>query len=109
MRFEDPSRDTWQKPDVVIDALNLEPSSLVADIGAATGYFPVRIARRLPEGRVWGIDVEPDMVRYLNARARKEGLSHLFSVLATENDPLLPEPVDVVLVVNTYHHISERS
>lgn len=108
-RFEDPSRDEWQKPDVVLEMLALSPTSRVADIGAATGYFPVRIARKVPEGRVWGVDVEPDMVRFLNARAQEEGLSNLFSVLGTPADPLLPEPVDVVLVVNTYHHISDRT
>lgn len=106
--FENPSRDEWQRPEAVLDALGLTPESRVADIGAATGYFPVRIARRVPQGRVWGIDIEPGMVRYLNERARQEGLSNLFALLGTPNDPLIPEPVDVILIVNTYHHIAER-
>lgn len=107
-RFEDPSRDAWQRPDAVLDALQIARDARVADIGSATGYFPVRIARRVPNGRVWGVDVEPGMVRYLNARARREGLDNLFSVLGTASDPLLPEPVDLVLIVNTYHHIQDR-
>jgi SAM-dependent methyltransferase len=107
--FEDPARDVWQRPDAVVTALGLAPSARVADIGAATGYFPVRLARAVPEGRVWGVDIEPDMVRYLNERARREGLANLFAVLGTAADPLLPEPVDLVLVVNTYHHIEDRS
>ncbi len=107
-RFEDPSRDAWQKPDDVLDRLGLEPSFRVADIGSATGYFSVRIASRVPNGRVWGVDIEPAMVRYLNDRARREGKDNLFSILGTPEDPLIPEPVHVVLVVNTYHHIEAR-
>ena len=107
-RFEDPGRDAWQKPEVVLDLLSLEPGGRVAEIGSATGYFSVRLAPRVPEGRVWGVDIEPKMVRYLNARARREGLENLFSVLGTPADPLIPEPVDRILVVNTYHHIESR-
>ena len=80
----------------------------VADIGSATGYFPVRLAPRVPDGRVWGVDVEPDMVRYLNERARREGHDNLFSIRGDERDPLLPEAVDRVLTVNTVHHIADR-
>src|SRR3990167_1183974 len=57
-RFEDPKRDAWQKPDEVIAALALPPDAKVADIGSATGYFPVRFAKALPQGRVFGVDVE---------------------------------------------------
>lgn len=106
--FDDPARDAWQKPAVVIEALELEPEHVVADIGAATGYFSVRIAPKIPQGRVWAVDIEPDMVRYLNERARGEKLPNLFSVLGLPADPLLPEPVDRVLVANTYHHVSDR-
>ena len=108
-RFDSPERDEWQRPDVVIRALKLESGSRVAEIGSATGYFAVRVARQVTEGRVWGVDIEPDMVRYLNDRARREGLDNLFSILGTADDPLLPEPVDVVLIVNTYHHIEHRT
>lgn len=107
-RFEDPERDTWQKPEAVLDAIGLEPTMFVADIGSATGYFPVRVAKRVPQGRVWGVDIEAEMVRYLNARAAKEGLDNLKSIQGTPTDPKLPEPVDVVMMVNTYHHIADR-
>lgn len=107
--FESPNRDQWQRPQLVIGMLGLTEESVVADIGSATGYFPVRIAPRVPRGRVWGVDIEPDMVRYLNERARREGIGNLFSVLGTPGDPLIPEPVDVILVVNTYHHITDRT
>lgn len=108
-RFEDPSRDEWQKPEQVLDWLELEPADKVADIGAATGYFPVRIAGRVPEGKVYGVDIEPNMVSYLNERAEKEGIKNLKAVLGEPADPKIPEPVDVVLLVNTYHHIEART
>lgn len=108
-RFEDPQRDAWQKPDDVLTWLELEGATQIADIGAATGYFPVRIAKRWPQAQVWGVDIETSMVRYLDERAEKEGLPNLHSVLGSAEMPNLPEPVDVVLMVNTYHHIENRS
>lgn len=108
-RFENPERDAWQKPEQVIAGLDLAADAKVADIGSATGYFPIRIAKMVPQGKVWGVDIEPDMVRHLNARAAKEGLDNLVSVLGEPDDPRLPEPVDRILVVNTYHHIADRS
>jgi cyclopropane fatty-acyl-phospholipid synthase-like methyltransferase len=107
-RFEDPKRDQWQKPDEVIAALALPPSAKLADIGSATGYFPVRFARALPEGHVYGVDVESSMVDYLNKRADREGLTNLTSHLAEFADAKIPEPVDLILMVNTYHHIEAR-
>jgi SAM-dependent methyltransferase len=107
--FEDPARDAWQQPEAVIRALGLAPDALVADIGSGTGYFAVRLARAVPRGHVYGVDIEPDMVRYLEARARREGLPSLTSYRALPDDPQLPRPVDLVLVVNTYHHIPGRA
>ena len=107
--FDDPARDAWQKPDDVVRALALAPEALVADLGSGTGYFAVRLARAVPKGHVYGADVEPDMVRHLAERGRREGLANLTSVAATPGDPRLPRAVDLVLVVNTYHHIAERS
>src|SRR5262249_56518019 len=74
--FDDPARDEWQKPDEVIRALKLAPDALVADIGAGTGYFAVRLPRAVPEGQAFGVDAEPDLVRYLRERARPEGRAH---------------------------------
>jgi SAM-dependent methyltransferase len=107
--FDDPARDAWQKPAEVIAALRLAPDAVVADIGSGTGYFAVRLARALPRGRVFGADVEPDMVQFLNARAARENLGNLSSHAAGENRPNLPAAVDLALVVDTYHHIARRS
>ena len=106
--FDDPARDAWQKPEQVLDALRLERTAIIADLGAGTGYFSVRIAKRVPEGKVFAVDIEPDMVRYLRERAQQEHLGVLVPVLASTESPNLPEPVDFVLVVDTYHHIDHR-
>jgi cyclopropane fatty-acyl-phospholipid synthase-like methyltransferase len=106
--FDDPERDRWQKPQEVIAALRLAPDAKVADIGAGTGYFAARLARSVPNGRVYAADLEPDMVRYLGERAKREGLKNLVPVQARADDAALPEPVDLVLLVNTYHHIDAR-
>jgi cyclopropane fatty-acyl-phospholipid synthase-like methyltransferase len=106
--FDDPKRDAWQKPEAILDALQLAQSARVADIGAGTGYFSVRIAKRVPDGKVFAADVEPDMLRYLGERAHREQLHVLQPVQASADTPNLPEPVDVALIVDTYHHIDDR-
>ncbi len=106
--FDKPERDEWQKPDEVIQALGLDDISSVADIGAGTGYFAARIAKRLPEAKVFAADVEPDMVRYLKDRAQREGRANLLPVQASADAANLPEPVDLILIVDTYHHIGHR-
>jgi len=107
-QFDDPARDAWQKPDAVIRALAPGPDAVIADIGAGTGYFSVRLARAVPQGNVIGVDIEPDMVRYLAQRAQREGLANLSAQLGAADDPRLPVKVDLVLVVDTYHHIASR-
>ena len=106
--FEDPARDEWQLPDKVVSTLAVRGDLIVADIGSATGYFPVRFAKACPEGRVFGLDIENEMVWYLNERARHEELSNLVSLLAATDDPHLPMLVDLVFLCNTYHHINDR-
>ncbi len=106
--FEGPERDSWQKPDTLIKSLNLKQEMIIADIGSATGYFPVRFARAVPNGKVYGIDIEKSMVDYLNQRARRENLPNLTSILAQPENPNIPEPVDLVFICNTYHHIEDR-
>lgn len=106
--FEAKKRDAWQEPEKVIKALKVKRNSKIADIGSATGYFPVRLARVANKGRVWGVDVEPNLVNYLNERAKTEKIDNLFSILGTYSDPLIPDKVDYIFMVNTYHHVSNR-
>ena len=106
--FDDPSRDAWQKPHEVIQALALKPGAIVADIGAGTGYFSSRLARMVPEGKVYAQDIEPDMVKYLAERAQREHLPNMVAVRGKPNEADLPEPVDLALLVDVYHHIGAR-
>ena len=106
--FDDPERDAWQKPHQVIEALALKPDAVVADLGAGTGYFSVRLARMVPKGRVYAVDVEPDMVKYLKERAAREKLEHMIALAAAPGDARLPAKADLVLLVDVYHHIGER-
>ena len=106
--FDDPKRDASQKPREVIDALALKPDSVIADIGSGTGYFAVRFARMVPKGRVYGVDIEPDMVKYLAERADRESLKNLNALMGTPTDPRLPEKADLIVMVNVFHHIADR-
>jgi len=107
--FDDPKRDEWQKPNEVVKALGLKPDALVADLGAGTGYFSVRLARLLPKGKIYAVDLEPEMVRHLASRAKRDELPNVFAVQAAMDDARLPEKVDLVLLVDTYHHIEDRT
>src|SRR5262245_63558641 len=82
----------------------------VADLGAGTGYFSVHLAKAVGEkGKVLAIDVEPNLVAYMKDRATKARLPQMTAVLAPPDDPKLPpRGVDLVLVVDTWHHIDDR-
>ena len=78
------------------------------DIGAGTGYFTVRLAESTPARTVFAVDIEPAMVDYVRERAAEAGLEQVVGVVAEPDSPNLPEAVDVVLIVNTFHHIPDR-
>ena len=107
--FDDPKRDEWQMPSRVIDALGLKAGMSVADIGAGTGYFSMRLAKISPGLAIYAVDIEPKMVQHLTQRAAAEHLKNVAAVLASPTTPNIPKPVDVVLVVDTYHHIGNRA
>lgn len=106
--FDDPSRDKWQKPHEVIQALGLKPDSTVADIGAGTGYFATRLAHMVPQGTVYGLDTEPDMVKYLADRVKKLDLKNLVVLQSKSDSPQLPQKVDLVMFVDVFHHVESR-
>lgn len=107
--FDDPARDGWQMPERVIDALTLSPDMSVADIGAGTGYFSVRLAKAVPRGTVYAVDVESAMLEHVRKRAAEGDLANVVTVQASETSANLPKPVNVVIVVDTYHHIPRRA
>ena len=106
--FDDPKRDAWQKPHEVIQALALKPDAVIADIGSGTGYFSARLANMTPKGRVYGVDTEPDMVKFLADRAKREGLKNVIAVPGAPDDPRLPEKADLIILVDVFHHIDDR-
>ncbi|MFN3347730.1 class I SAM-dependent methyltransferase [Pseudorhodoplanes sp.] len=108
-RFDNPERDKWQMPDRIVSSLALRKADSVADIGAGTGYMAVRLARAVPEGLVFAVDIEPNMVKHLAGRAKSEALGNLRAVKGSATSPNLPEPVDVAFLLNTYHHIDNRT
>ena len=108
--FDDPARDAWQKPQELVAALGLRPGMWVADLGAGTGYFSRWLdAAVRPHGVVFAVDTEPNLVAHLRARAEQEKTACVVPVLASFDDPRLPpRALDLVLIVDTYHHIGDR-
>jgi ubiquinone/menaquinone biosynthesis C-methylase UbiE len=106
--FDDPARDAWQMPARVIETLKPSPDASVADIGAGTGYFSVRLAGALPRGTVYAVDIEPSMLEHVKKRASDAGLGNVITVQASGSSSNLPRPVDLILIVDTYHHLPSR-
>lgn len=106
--FDAPERDAWQKPEAVVDWIAPQPADVIADLGAGTGYFAVRFAARAPDGQVFANDIEPDMVRYLEQRAAREGVTNLRAVQGTSDGPGPIEHLDVAFMCDVYHHIADR-
>ncbi len=108
--LEDPKRDAYQKPHEVLQALAIREGEVVADIGAGAGYFSMRLAHHVgASGRVYAVDVSPDMVRHLHGRVRDMALSNVSPILALPDDPLLPQQVDRFLIVDVWHHIEDQA
>ena len=97
-------REAEERPGVPIDALGLKPTDAVADVGAGTGYFTFRLAERVPQGKVYAVDIQPEMLAYLEKGEAERGLSNVEPVLGAVDDPRLPaDSVDVALMVDAYH------
>jgi ubiquinone/menaquinone biosynthesis C-methylase UbiE len=108
--FVNPARDAWQKPDELVAALGVARGDVVADLGAGTGYLSRRLAAAVgPDGTVLAVETEPNLVVHLRERAEREKTPNVVPVLASAADPRLPVGlVDLILVVDTYHHFDDR-
>jgi len=105
--FESPGRDERLQIKRVMDILGVAPGRSVADIGAGSGWFTVRAAKRTGNGTVYAVDINPEAVRYISDRAQKEKLDNIKTILSKPDDPELPaNSVDAVLLLKTYHEVA---
>jgi ubiquinone/menaquinone biosynthesis C-methylase UbiE len=107
--FDSPGREERLQIKRVMDILGIAPGKSVADIGAGSGWFTVRAARRVGGGGlIYAVDINPESIRYIDARAQKEQLQNVKSILGKADNPLLPaSSVDAVLLLKTYHEVAQ--
>ena len=106
--FESPGREERLQIKRVMDILGITAGKSVADIGAGSGWFTVRAAKRAgTSGMVYAVDINSEAVRYISERAGKEKLQNVKTILSKPDDPLLPrDSVDAVLLLKTYHEVA---
>ncbi len=105
--LERPQREREERTDLLIDNLPLEDDSIVADIGAGTGYFTFPIAARVPRGKVYAVDIQPEMLDIMSTRRANDDVDNVELVLGSEQDPRLPDAsVDLILIVDAYHEFA---
>jgi arsenite methyltransferase len=109
--LENPQRDAGQKPDEVIAALDLKLGETLADIGAGSGYFSFRLARKVGDtGRVYAVDIISDMILFMNRTIRDKKIKNVTTILSDPDDPLLADAsINRFFICNTWHHIQNRS
>lgn len=107
--WEDPSRDAWQRPAELVAALAVAPGMAVADVGTGTGYLLPYLSRAAgPAGRVYAVDLSPQMLDWVRERAAREGLDNVTPVKASGNaSGLEPASVDRAILINVWHHVEE--
>lgn len=106
--LEAPDREEWQKPDQIMDALRAAEGSTVAEVGAAGGWFTMRLARRVgPNGVVYAEDIQPQMVDGVARRAQRENVPWVRPILGSATDPRLPPGIDAILIADVYHEVED--
>jgi ubiquinone/menaquinone biosynthesis C-methylase UbiE len=107
--FDSPGREDRLQIKRVMDILGIAPGKAVADIGAGSGWFTVRAAKRVGgSGLIYAVDINPEAIRYVGERARKEQLENVKTILSRADNPLLPaSSVDAVLLLKTYHEVAQ--
>jgi precorrin-6B methylase 2 len=106
--LERPEREKEEKPSKLIKALKIEPGTVIADIGAGSGYFSFRLAPIVGDkGKILAVDIQPEMLDLIRKRMKALKVSNVEPILGTETDPKLPaESVDLILMVDVYHEFS---
>ena len=107
--LERPGRDEEQRPDEIVRTMGLRPGAVVADLGAGTGYFTRRLAKAVGQsGRVYAVDIQPEMLRHLKENIEKAGIRNVVPVLGESDDPNLPRgSLDWILLVDVYHELQQ--
>ena len=107
--LERPDREAEERPDLVLEAMDLKDGDAVADIGCGSGFFTRRLAKAVaPGGTVYGVDIQPEMLDHLKETCAAEGVTNVVPVLGGENDPKLPAgTLDWILLVDTYHEFQD--
>ena len=107
--LEDAGRDAWQKPEEILNALNIKKGQTVADIGAGTGYLTVKISERVgATGTIYAADIQQEMLDYISKRLAEKGIKNVTLVLSTMEDPKLPpNSLDLAILLSTYHEIAQ--
>jgi SAM-dependent methyltransferase len=102
--LERPSREVTEQPQQVIDALDLKPTDVVADMGAGTGYFSFRISPKVPQGKVLAVDIQPEMIDIMNFLKKENNITNVEPILGSVTNSNLPDDtVDLALMVDAYH------
>ena len=105
--LERSTREQEERTDLLVELMDVEPDEVIADIGAGTGYFSLRLARRVPLGGVVAVDIQPEMIQLLQDTAGEKGIDNGESVLGAVDDTRIPaNTIDVVLLVDAYHEFS---
>jgi len=106
--LERPERENEENPTKCIEALDLKPGDVVADLGAGSGYYAFRMAPKVGEkGKILAVDIQDEMLAALKKRIEKEKVANVETIKCTESDPKLPEKgVDLVLMVDVYHELA---
>lgn len=107
--LERSEREIEELPEAALDAIGIKEGMTVADIGAGVGYFTVRLGKRVgPQGKVFAVDVQPEMLAILRQRAKKSNLTNVSTILSSESDPkIAPGSCDLILLVDVYHEFSQ--
>lgn len=106
--LESEDRKTWQNPEEVLSAVELQPEFVAADLGCGTGYFTSALAQRVK--KVYGIDVQKEMLKFLEDKIRKLGIKNIEPLLSKPNEiPLGDRSVDLLISINTLHEFDDRA
>lgn len=108
--LESPERVKRLQVEQVIESLQLSPGQRVADLGSGSGLFTRPLAQKVAkEGVVYAVDIDPALLEHVSKTAREQGVENVQTVKADEDDPKLPEPVDLIFICDTLHHIQNQS